>query len=141
MHIPKTLTEARANFEGALGVIPERYKSGVNKADWATPAQSDQAEANFNAAMSRALSERRRQVNLKKVTNEEWRSGAINKGAMIIGERIRQALGKWEAKWGPMYDQVTRVVATLPPRTVDPITNIDQRSKATVLAWRKAAGK
>ena len=42
--VVKTIDEARANFENAIGYIPDRYASGVQKADWATPAGSEQAE-------------------------------------------------------------------------------------------------
>lgn len=141
MGVMKTIEEARANFEAATTVIPERYRMGVSKADWASRAASDQAEANFNAAMSEALSKKSRQAGVKKVSNEEWRSAAMEKGGAVIGTRIRESLAKWQEKFGPIYSAVQAEVGRLPAPTVDPMSNIDLRLKPVVRAWRKHAGK
>ena len=137
----KTIEEARANFEAATTTIPDRYKRGVDKADWQTNAGSDQAEANFNAAMSEALSKKARQTAVKKVSNEEWRKNASEKGGAVIGQRVRDSLGKWQEKFAPLYQSVQSEVARLPQKTTDPMANIDTRLKPVVKAWRKAAGK
>jgi len=141
MGVMKSKAEARANFEAAVPMIPARYTAGVDKADWHSAAVSDQAEANFNASMSAALSAKKRQAAIRALSNADWQTGAKTKGAPIIGERIRLALPKWEAKWGPMYDRITALVPTLPAKTVDPMANIDARLKKVVAEWRKAAGK
>jgi len=75
------------------------------------------------------------------MTNEDWKNSAINKGAPIIGDRIRQALDKWAANFGPKYDQVVARVASLPPKTTDWRANINNRLVPTVETWRKSAGK
>jgi len=137
----KTKAEARANFEASIAYIPARYEAGVDKADWAGPAKSEQSEKNFAEAMTKAISAKARQKGVAKVSNEEWKSAAKTKGAPIIGERIRGALDKWETEWGPMYDAVASKVATLPPKGVDWRANINARLVPTVEAWRKAAGK
>jgi len=137
----KSLAEARANFEASIGYIPDRYKNGIDRADWATPAKSDAAEKNFADAMSKAIAQKARQKGVANVSNEEWKDAAKNKGAPIIGERIRQALGDWEAGFGPVYSQVQSKVAALPPRTTDWRNNINQRLVPIVETWRKAAGK
>jgi len=139
--VVKTKAEARANFEASISYIPARYEAGVAKADWATPAKSEAAEKNFADAMSKAIQAKARQKGVANVTNEEWRKAATEKGAPIIGERIRNSLGKWEAEFGPMYDQVVSRVATLPPKGTDWRANINTRLVPTVEAWRKAAGK
>ena len=137
----KTKEEARANFEASIGYIPDRYRAGVSKADWLTPAKSDAAEKNFADGVGKAISQKTRQKEIAKLTNEDWKNGAINKGAPIIGERIRGALNDWMANWGPMYDQVASRVAALPQKTIDWRANINNRLVPTVEAWRKAAGK
>jgi len=137
----KTKEEARANFEASIGYIPARYSAGVDKADWLTPAKSDTAEKNFADAMSKAIAGKNRQKEVAKVTNEEWRKAAKDKGAPIIGDRIRGALDKYVAEWGPMYDQVVSKVTALPPKTLDWRANINNRLVPTVETWRKAAGK
>jgi len=137
----KSLAEARANFENSISYIPDRYSKGIDRADWATPAKSDQAEKNFNDAMSKALAAKSRQKGVAEVSNEDWKDAAKTKGAPIIGERIRGALGEWEANFGPVYSQVQSKVAALPPRTVNWRDNINNRLVPTVETWRKAAGK
>jgi hypothetical protein len=139
--VTKTKEEARANFEAAIGYIPDRYKAGVSKADWLTAAKSDAAEKNYADGVSKAISGKTRQKEIAKMTNEDWRNGAINKGAPIIGERIRGALADWAANWGPMYDQVVSRVATLPSKTLDFRANINNRLVPVVETWKKAAGK
>jgi len=137
----KTKAEARANFEAAVAYIPSRYEAGVAKADWLTPAKSEVAEKNYADAVSKAVSAKSRQKAIAGMTNEEWKEAARTKGAPIIGERIRGALGKWEAEWGPMYDSVASKVAALPPKTLDFRANINNRLVPVVETWKKAAGK
>jgi hypothetical protein len=137
----KTKEEAKANFEASISYIPERYKSGVNKADWLNPAKSDAAEKNFADGVGKAISQKTRQKEIAKMSNEDWKNAAVNKGAGIIGERIRGALDKWSNNWGPLYDQVASRVGALPPKTVDWRANINNRLIPVVETWRKAAGK
>lgn len=137
----KTKDEAKANFEASIGYIPDRYKSGVSKADWLTPAKSDAAEKNFADGVSKAISGKTRQKAIASMTNDDWKNGAVSKGAPIIGDRIRGALDKWATKWGPMYDNVASKVSSLPPATTDWRANINNRLVPVVETWRKAAGK
>jgi len=137
----KTKEEAKANLSASVAYIPARYEAGVKKADWAGPASSDQAEENFASSMSRAISDKSRQAGVKDVSNATWQGAAITKGKPIIGERIKGALDKWGANWGPMYDQVTEKVRGLPPKTTDWRANISERLVGVVETWKKAAGK
>lgn len=137
----KTKEQAKANLEASISYIPERFKQGVSTADWATKAGSDQAEANYADAVAKAVAAKRRQVNVKKVSNEEWKNAAITKGGAVIGQRIREALDKQSAKWSPIYERVLADVVRLAPRTTDFRTNINQRVVGTVESWKKNSGK
>jgi len=137
----KTKEEARANLEASIPYIGERYKSGVGRADWATPAGSDNAEKNYGEGVARAVAAKRRQLAIKRISNAEWQSRAIEKGGAIIGERIRGAIDKQASKWGPIYDRVTNDVARLPAKTVDFRTNVTNRVIGTVESWKKHSGK
>jgi len=139
--VVKTKEEARANFEAAISYIPDRYAAGVRKADWAGPAGSDQAERNYAAGVGKAVSTKRRQTKVRAVSNSEWQTAAVTKGAPIIGERIRGSLDKWAANFGPAYDAVVAKVGTLPPSTTDFRANINNRLVPVVEAWKRAAGK
>lgn len=137
----KTKEEARANLEASVAYIPGRYVTGVGRADWATPAGSDQAEKNFADAMSKAIAAKTRQTAVKRVSNAEWQRLAVDKGGAVIGERIRGAIEKQSAKWGPIYDRVVSDVARLAPRTVDFRANVTNRVIGTVESWKKHSGK
>ena len=139
--VMKTKEEARANFEASISYIPARYEAGVRKADWQTPAASEQAESNYAAGVSDAVAKKTRQKGVRDTSNSDWQNAAVTKGRPIIGERIRGALGKWAANWGPMYDGVQSKVATLPPKTTDFRANINNRLVPTVEQWKKGAGK
>jgi hypothetical protein len=139
--VTKTIAEAKANFEASIGYIPDRYRAGINKADWLTPAKSDNAEKNFADGIAKAVSGKTRQKAIAGMTNEDWKNGAINKGAPVIGERIRAALGEWEANFGPIYAGVQSRVAALPPKGTDWRANINNRLVPVVEQWRKGAGK
>lgn len=137
----KTKEEARANLEAAVAYIPARYVSGVNKADWLNPAKSPQAEANYAAGVQSAVSKKTRQKAIGKMSNEDWRKAAAEKGGAVIGTRLAANLDKWLTNWGGLYDQVISVVGALPPKTTDFMANINNRLVPTVKAWKKAAGK
>lgn len=139
--VHKTTAEARKNLEDAIGYIPARYEAGVMKADWFGPASSEAAERNYASAVAKAVTDKSRQKAIKKVSNEDWKSGAINKGAPIIGERIRMALGKYETNFGAVYEPVLNTVRALPPRGVDFMANINNRLVPVVKKWKEASGK
>ena len=137
----KTKEEARANLEASVAYIPDRYKAGVGRADWATPAGSDQAEKNFADKMAQVISKKTRQLKIKAVSNSEWQSRAIEKGGAVIGTRIRDSIDKQQARWSPIYDRVVTDIARLPAKTVDFRTNITNRVVGTVESWKKHSGK
>jgi len=137
----KTKEEARANLEASVAYIPDRYKAGVARADWATAAGSDQAEKNYADKMAQAISKKTRQIKVKAVSNATWQSAAIEKGGAVIGQRVRDSVEKQSARWSPIYDRVTTDIQRLPSRTVDFRTNITNRVVGTVESWKKHAGK
>lgn len=137
----KTAEEARANLELSVTYIPERYKTGVARADWATAAGSDQAEKNFADSMAKAITAKKRQVGVRKVTNAAWQALAIEKGGAVIGDRIRTAIPKQAEKWAPIYGRVQADVTRLPPKTIDFRANINNRVTGTVESWKKHSGK
>lgn len=137
----KTKEEAKAHLEQSVPFIGDRYKEAVGRADWATPAGSDQAEKNFADRMSQVIAKKTRQLRIKAVSNATWQEQAVNKGAAVIGERVRAAIEKQSARWAPIYDKVAADVQRLPSRTVDFRTNITNRVVGTVEAWKKHSGK
>lgn len=137
----KTKEEARTNLEQSLTFVADRYKAGVARADWASAAGSDQAERNYATKVAEAVAKKTRQIKVKMVSNSEWQSRAVEKGGAVIAERMRGALDKQAAKWGPIYDRVSADVQRMAPRTTDFRTNITNRVVGTVEAWKKHSGK
>jgi len=137
----KTVEDARAALEEALPVIPSRYERGVKRADWHSAASSDVAEKNYADGVSRAIATKRRQAKIKAMTNDDWQTAAVEKGARIIGDRVRGALDKYAKNFGDVYSKALDEFKRLPPRTTDWKANITNRLMKTVEAWKKAAGK
>ncbi|MEM2591607.1 MAG: hypothetical protein QXI60_03380 [Thermofilaceae archaeon] len=136
--VPKSLDEARANFEAAIPVIPGRYEAGIRRSTWADAAASDAAEANFAARMQVVLAQKLRAAGIKRAGDAKWREGAVTKGTQRIGPGIQSALDDWQANFGKVYQAVLSTVRALPPRGVDPMQNIDRRLKPVVQAAVRA---
>lgn len=137
----KTKDEAFANLQASLTYVGDRYKVGVGRADWATPAASDQAERNFASRMSEVIAKKTRQAKIKLVTNAEWQARAMEKGGAVIAERMRASLEKQSARWSPIYDRVVADMGRLPARTTDWRSNITNRVVGTVESWKRHSGK
>jgi len=132
--IHKTIADARANLEAAIAFIPDRYKRATSRAIWAEPAASDQARANYEAGVMEAIAEGRREAGIREAGDAKYRKGTAEKGARVIGERIRAALGDYERFFKPVLDAMCAAADAAPPRTRDPMVNIDQRLKPVVSA-------
>lgn len=134
MGTPRTLDQAVANLEQSISLIPSRYEQGINRGKWADAAASDQAETNFNQAMSKALQAKSRQAGVRRVGDNVWRSGALNKGVNRIGPGLSDSLPKYRQNFGTVYTAIVAAVNGLPARGIDPIQNIDRRLKPVVQA-------
>ena len=139
--VMKTIDQAKANFSSAVAYIPSRYQAGVQAADWLTPAKSDQAERNYSDGVGKAVAGKIRQKAIGQMSNSDWQTAAVTKGAPIIGSRISAALDKWAANFGQVYSKVQTTVTALPPSTTDYMQNINARLIPTVKAWKQASGK
>lgn len=137
--VMKTLEQAKSNLSDSIGNIPARYEAGVKQANWRTAAAN--GEDNYKSAMNVVLAKGLRRAGIEKVSDEEWRDAAAKKGAPIIGSRLQDSLGKWEANWGPMYQAVQSKVNQLPGKGIDFRQNITNRLIPVVEQWKKSSGK
>ncbi len=137
----KSVEVARANLEGSLPIVRDRYMRGIQSADWATPAGSDAAEAAWSAGVQAAAAQKRRQAGIQRVGNAAWQQASMTKGANAITESIRASLNKYATNFGRVYAIAGPQFASLPPRTSDPYANVTQRVIGAVRIWRQAAGK
>jgi len=133
----KSLEEAKRHFEEASAVVATRYEEGVRAASWRDKAMSDDAEKNYAGAMSEVIAKKKRAKGIAKVSDDEWRTKAITKGAAVIGDRMRGAVSDYERGFRPYHEVIKSTVETLPAKGLDPMANIDRRLKPLVAALRK----
>ena len=76
-----------------------------------------------------------------RVSDAEWRSAAISKGASVIGARITDALPKYREKFAPILQALTAASEALPPRTTSATQNVTNRLLPIIAAAQTAAGK
>jgi len=126
--------EVRRRLESALATIADRYKMGVQGAKWQEPTLAQ--AANYYAALDRIKAEDKYRKGVTAASDEDWRKGAVEKGAPVLPVRLRAALPKWEAAWAPKYRAVIETAQRLPPRTPDFEANIETRLKPIVRAWK-----
>ena len=132
--VHKSIGEARKHLGESVSVIPTRYKEATARAEWATPAASPAAEANYAAGVAEAVAAGRRAARISAVGDAKYRKGCTEKGAPVIGTRITAALGDYEREMAPILSAMCSAADAAPPRTRDPMANIDARLKPVVAA-------
>ena len=75
------------------------------------------------------------------IGSSEWQQAAVNKGSVVIADRMRASLDKQSARFGAVYDRVVSDIARLPARTTDFRQNITARVVGVVESWKKHSGK
>lgn len=138
---PKTIQQSVDNLRQSAPLIQARYTTGIQNADWQTPAASDQAEQNYGAGVQRAVADGSRRAGILGVTNQSWQQAAIDKGAPNIGNRIVAALGKYQTNFAPILAAMSDAASRLPPRTSSPSQNVQNRLIPIIQAAMQAAGK
>lgn len=138
---PKTLEQTVENLRSVAGLIGARYTVGINNATWQQAAASDQAEQNYGAGVQRAIADGSRRTGIMRVSDADWRTAAISKGAQVIGARIVDALPKYRANFAPILAAMSSAAENLPPRTTSATQNVQQRLLPIIAAAQTAAGK
>lgn len=137
----KTIQQAVENLRQVAGFIGARYTIGINNADWQGPASSDQAEVNYGQGVQRAIADGSRRAGIQAVSNAQWQQAATTKGAGVIGQRITDALPKYQANFGPILAAMTTAAQNLPARTTSASQNVTNRLLPVIQAAMQAAGK
>ncbi len=129
----KSAGQIDANYKAAIGRVPGAYKTGVmNTPDWAEKASSTEAEELYAAKIAEAVAAKRRQKAVSQVSNAEWQGKAANVGAARIGAGMSANADKRTRNFEPFRSAIEGV--SLPPRTADPMANVDARVKPIVSA-------
>ena len=137
----RTIQEAESNYRQSISLVPQRYKAGIARADWKTAASRPEARANYEAGVQAAISRNAWGAGIDKVSNEEWKRMADSKGSQSIAQGMTQGAEKYQRNFAPIMDRIKSAVESLPPKSTDPMSNIDARLKPVVMAAREAAGR
>jgi len=130
----KGIERTRRNWEGAIGSVPAKYSDGVKGATDII-AKAIDGEALYAAKIQEAVSKGSRAKGLAKVSDEDWRKAALDKGASRIATGMTAGKEKFASGMGQVLSVIESV--SISPRTADPIANVDNRVKPIVAALHK----
>jgi len=120
----KSLAQTEANWKNAIGRVPAAYADGVRNAkDVINKAIA--GEALYAEKMQEAIQNQSRARGLQKVSDEDWRSAALNKGAARIGQGMTEAAPKFSKGMAQVLSVIQGV--SLPARVADPVQNVQNR--------------
>ena len=123
--------EIHERYLAGASKAPERYKKGIQvTSDWQQKAI--EGEENYANAISQAIAEQRRAKALAAVSNADWQKKALELGAKRIADGMRANAEKRMKNYEPIRQALEAL--SLPPKTTDPMENIDRRLKAVVQA-------
>ena len=127
----KGAAQSSANWERAIGSVPEKYKHGVQGADNVIE-KAIEAESLYATKVQEAISKGSRVKGLQKTSTSEWKAKAMSKGA----GRIATGMTESKDKFGRGISEVISVIegVSIAPRSADPMANVDNRVKPIVAA-------
>lgn len=130
--------EIEQRYRSAIPQVPARYKAGVEKTSgWKEAAI--QGQALYEARMQDPNVLKRREKGLQNVSDADWKNNVLAKGVQRIATGMESSASKQSANYEPIRAALESV--TLPPRSADPMANIDNRVKPIVKAIVDAANK
>ena len=135
----RTITQSANNYKASIVLVPERYRQGVQGADWASAVKDPATQARWGEGVQRAVSEGKYASGVAGVSNEEWKRMALEKGANSIAAGMTAGAEKYTRKFAPILQAMQAAAASLPARSTDANANIDARLKPIVAAAQAAA--
>ena len=127
----KSSSEIDKKYKDAISRVPANYKAGIQATtNWQERASSPEAEQLWKEKIAEAAAANRRQKAVAQVSNSEWQNKAANVGATRIGAGMTAGADKRTRNFEPYRSAIEGT--TLPARTADPMTNIDNRVKGIV---------
>ena len=139
--VHKTIQEAGQHLSDAAATVGARYAAATARADWETPASSREAEQNYQDGVNESISSGSRAAGIRAAGNTKYQRGCADKGAKVIGQRIKDARSDYEQNFSPVLTAMNQAADGAPARTRDFRANINNRLMPVVEAARRAAGK
>ena len=129
----RSQADAQADYAASGGRASQKYARKIaTVTNWQSQATSAESESNYAAGVQDAVASGRRAKALSSVSNAEWQSRAVTKGAGALASGIGQSAIKWGKGAAPYLSALASV--TLPPKTTDGMANLTQRAGAIVAA-------
>lgn len=128
IRMPSQTDIAKSYAEGA-GRAPAKYKEGVERTTGFKEA-AIAGEALYGAKMQEVIANQARAKGLEKTSDEDWKKGVRDKGAARIGPGMTASAEKRTRNYEPFRSALEGM--TLPDKTTDPMSNIDNRLKPVV---------
>ena len=139
--VHKTIQESGQHLADASSTIGPRYAAATARADWEGPSSSREAESNYVDGVNEAITKGSRVAGIRNAGNQKYQKGCGEKGASVIGQRVKAARGEYESNFGPVLGAMNSAADAAPARTRDFRANINNRLVPVVEAARRAAGK
>jgi len=127
----KGIEATAANWRGAIGSVPARYKAGIMKAD-NTIENAIAAEDLYAAKVQEAIANKSRVKGLQKTSTAEWKQRASELGSARIAAGMTAAEPKFKKGMSEVLNTIESV--SIGERTADPMANVDARVKPLVRA-------
>lgn len=138
----KTPDMAQRHYVESIPNVSSRYSEGIdNSKNWKTNSMSPTAKANYEAGIAQSIRLGLREKGLAKVSEEEWKAAAKNKGAASIGNAMTLAADKYGRNVAASINAANSFMASAPARTTDYKTNVNNRLLGVITAMKKASGK
>ena len=130
----KGLQATVKNWKDAQGRVAANYSAGVQRTtDW--QAKAIQGEQNYADGVQRAVQEKARAKGLSNVSDSDWQQAALNKGSQRIVAGMQASESKFSN--GVQKNLATIEGVSLPPRTQDAATNVQNRVIPIAVALQK----
>ncbi len=118
------LKEYRERASGSGSKLVAKYTAKTGKL---AAASSKAAQSNYESAMKDPAVLKRRQKNLKKLSEEDLNSAMAATGEAAYNAAVAAKAPKWLEKTTPYLDEIDKVVDTLPAKTRDGVQNVQNR--------------
>lgn len=128
----KDLATSKRNYDGSASEAARRWKEEIPKAAWKEAAVAPAAVDLHRVRTMEALDAGRRERGLAEWTDSEWAQRTVAKGGATMAGNMKGSADKWAKKFAPYKSALESV--SLPDRTADAMSNIDNRLKPTVQA-------
>lgn len=135
----KPIAESSDKYRRRAAVAGPDYEKGVKnpKRPWAASAVA--GEANFGAAMTQVVADKRRSAGIQKAGDAKWVEAAVEKGVPRFGPGVSLGSKYYEQNLGPIQAKVAQT--QIPPRGPKGSESNFAIPALVARAFRQAAGK